>query len=192
MLCNLCSTDKPETEFEKYWHSTFKKFYTRKQCRECMYARAREWKRNNKKKMIKEEIVDTRETYVKLMDDMTSLDYREKPNTYINDTQKELVFYMMKNFFKWTWNEDTGIWSKDGVKDKNNKWLIFNEKTKYKQIRKPRRKFTLEDKLKIVEQVEQFKKMKWSYVKMSDYLGVSDTVLFKWSKQLKKNDEGTS
>lgn len=39
MICNVCNIDKPEKEYQQYWHSTQQKFHTRKECNTCFYGK---------------------------------------------------------------------------------------------------------------------------------------------------------
>jgi len=50
----------------------------------------------------------------------------KKPNTYTSEEQKIEVFMIME-IMGWTYN-DNGVWSKPGIKDKNNKWDNINKK----------------------------------------------------------------
>lgn len=45
MICNNCNTDKEDSNFQTYWHSSQNKFRTRKQCNECFYS-ARQIRKN--------------------------------------------------------------------------------------------------------------------------------------------------
>jgi len=45
-----------------------------------------------------------------------------KPNTYFDEYQKAQTFMVLERL-GWVFNEDTGIWSKEGVKTKDNVWL---------------------------------------------------------------------
>lgn len=45
-----------------------------------------------------------------------------KPNKYLDEFQKAQTFLVLERL-GWVFNEDTGIWSKDGVKDKFGTWL---------------------------------------------------------------------
>jgi hypothetical protein len=63
MICSKCKIDKDESKYQKYFHSTQKKFRIRKECTECLYKQRNERKRLKQKEpnliqvSIKEEIV---------------------------------------------------------------------------------------------------------------------------------------
>jgi hypothetical protein len=69
-----------------------------------------------------------------------------KPNTYNSEYEKSVVFDMMKTM-GWTFNEENGIWFKEGIKDMNGKFDNVTEKilTRYNRKIKP------EDRIKIYE-----------------------------------------
>lgn len=48
----------------------------------------------------------------------------KEPGTWMDDIQKEQV-HMVLGILGWTYNEDTNIFSKEGVKDKFGTWLNF-------------------------------------------------------------------
>lgn len=50
------------------------------------------------------------------------------PNMYTDEYQKEQTFWLME-LLGWKFNKN-GVWSKEGVKDKNKKWYIFEESPK--------------------------------------------------------------
>ena len=54
-----------------------------------------------------------------------------KPNTYLNQQTKDDVFEIM-NAMGWIYN-DNGIFSKEGIKDKNNNWSYLK---RYKRTKK--------------------------------------------------------
>ena len=74
MLCNICSTDKPEDKFLKYFHSTQNKWRIRKQCTECYYNR----KKEKKRRMVNETIIVQPEV-PELQPDL-SIDYSTNPD----------------------------------------------------------------------------------------------------------------
>ena len=47
-ICTKCHTERPDNQYEKYWHSTFQKFYTRKICTPCQREVAKLYKRNKR------------------------------------------------------------------------------------------------------------------------------------------------
>lgn len=69
-----------------------------------------------------------------------------KPNTYNSDYEKSVVFDMMQTM-GWTFNEENGIWFKEGIKDMNGKFdnVVEDIKNKYKG------KISQQDRIKIIE-----------------------------------------
>ncbi len=57
------------------------------------------------------------------------VEVRSIPNTYANDQQRNEVFDFLK-LIGWNFNEEKGIWYKDGIKNKEGKFTNFVEKPK--------------------------------------------------------------
>lgn len=74
MICNLCSTDKPEDNFQKYFHSTQNKWRIRKQCKQCYNNR----KNENRNRMFKQTIIVQPE--VPELQPDPSIDYSTNPD----------------------------------------------------------------------------------------------------------------
>jgi hypothetical protein len=92
------------------------------------------------------------------------------PNEYVNDFQKEQVFILMKAF-GWIFNEDTKIWSKPGVKDKDGNWSnlkVYEKRGKYK----PRKKEYKLTKL-TYEAIVEYRKDNLTYNQIGKLYGVS-------------------
>jgi hypothetical protein len=60
--------------------------------------------------------------YEKIMSEGGSERVCQQPNTYTDEYQKAQTFLVLERL-GWTFNEDTSIWSKEGVKDKFGKWI---------------------------------------------------------------------
>jgi hypothetical protein len=60
-----------------------------------------------------------------------------KPGTYVDKYQKEQLFWVME-LMGWKHN-DNGVFSKDGIKDKDNNWTNVNKIEKVRVERKPRK-----------------------------------------------------
>ena len=60
--------------------------------------------------------------YKKVMSNGGSERIPVKPNIYVDQFQKAQTFMVLERL-GWVFNEDTGIWSKDGVKTKDNVWV---------------------------------------------------------------------
>lgn len=61
--------------------------------------------------------------------------YKSNPNEWVNETQREQTFMVME-VCGWTYN-DNGVWSKPGIKTKDNVWECFEESTKLKRKGSP-------------------------------------------------------
>ena len=72
-----------------------------------------------------------------------------KPNAYMDKYQEEQTHWVMK-LMGWTYN-DNGVWSKEGIKDKDNNWVKIPKEEKVIQVRKTRRTITSDDIKKIIE-----------------------------------------
>jgi hypothetical protein len=70
--------------------------------------------------------------YNKIMSEGGSERVCQKPNTYADEYQKAQTFMVLERL-GWTFNKDTGIWSKDGVKDKFGTWLNIIPQPKIKR-----------------------------------------------------------
>jgi hypothetical protein len=51
-----------------------------------------------------------------------------RPDIYMDEFQKEQVFWLME-LLGWTYN-DNGVWSKDGIKDKDKNWVNIKKDVK--------------------------------------------------------------
>lgn len=59
MICSKCKIEKPEDQYETYWHSRPKKFYTRRICKSCTSIQKKEYKlkiKQDKLNLIEEPI----------------------------------------------------------------------------------------------------------------------------------------
>lgn len=166
MICTICEQDLPEDNFQTYYHSKQQVNRTRKQCTSCFYAKKNEyrykmnrtqciqcdeWKlkseypnykalsKNDKRKKICLRCTaknSSKKRTNRLQDKFEERVYQQ-PNRYHSTSQKETTFELMQAL-GWTFNEDTGIWSKERIKDKNNVWtgVITNEERKRIQTEK--------------------------------------------------------
>jgi hypothetical protein len=107
-VCNKCNKSKEEDEFNTYWHSTFKKHYTRGYCIECEYKKKNEYKRRMR------EVMNNPDDYWGATGD----DYLKNPNEYIDENQRLSVFRVMK-LLGWKFNQNSGIWYKEPLKLKD-------------------------------------------------------------------------
>ena len=60
-----------------------------------------------------------------------------KPNNYTDEYQKEQTFWVMQ-VMGWTYNEN-GVFSKEGIKDKDNNWMNVKKVEKVRVERVPRK-----------------------------------------------------
>lgn len=102
--CKTCFELKPRTEY-------YVKGTIRGVCKQCEKDRA---KQVNLEKRIEQG---------------GSLKVRIVPNTYSDEYQKEMVFNFMVRL-GWVFNEENGIWWKEGIKNKDG---IFNNIKKYEK-----------------------------------------------------------
>jgi hypothetical protein len=103
-----------------------------KQCIKCNEWRTRDYyyklgtdsRFNTCKICIKKK--DDAEREQELIENGGSLKIPQKPNTYRDKYQKQLVFEFLP-MLGWKFNEDNGIWYKPEVKDENGKFLIIRK-----------------------------------------------------------------
>jgi hypothetical protein len=70
--------------------------------------------------------------YNRVMSEGGSERVLQKPNKYADEYQKAQTFMVLERL-GWTFNEDTGIWSREGVKDKFGTWLNIIPQPKIKR-----------------------------------------------------------
>lgn len=100
--CSDCNEVKP---FDDFYKSNLNKLY--KNCKICYVRKNRAAVLENQKQNGGSERVPY------------------YPNDYADEYQKEQTFWLLK-LLGWTYN-DNGVWSKEGIKDKDKKWYIFKE-----------------------------------------------------------------
>lgn len=73
--CTVCHIEKPDSEFQTYYHSSFGKHYTRRQCTECFYS-------------LRNRDFTTREleAIAKSYESVTTERYDSDPNSYVDET----------------------------------------------------------------------------------------------------------
>lgn len=119
-VCNKCNKSKEEDEFNKYWHSTFKKHYVRGYCIQCEYKRKNEYRRRMR------EVMNNPDDYWGATGD----DYLKEPNQYIDENQRLSVFRVMK-LLGWKFNPNLGIWYKEPLKLKDGTFPNLKEGPKF-------------------------------------------------------------
>ena len=106
---------------------------------------------------------------------------KQRPNQYADKYQKEQTFLVM-NVLGYTYNEDSGIWTKPGVKEIIDGKIVFPKIIKKnRKVGKYEVKVDSDMLLKIIEYRE--KGMGW--VKIGDKLDISDTTAFNHYKKWK-------
>jgi hypothetical protein len=101
-----------------------------------------------------------------------------KPNEYVDKYQKEQTFMVMQ-VLGYTYNEETGIWTKPGVKE------VIDGKIVFPNIKKENRLGIYRTKLSssIVKEIIEYRNRGWNNQKIADKLGISDTTVFKYYKK---------
>lgn len=206
--CSKCKLEKSDDKFYTYWHSTQKKYRTRRICTDCTIEQKRQYRLKKRqvneiviKEPIQEEIVQpvslessidlfkdnpdykfcktcntyklrltefytwgkekrpqtlckechnfksrqrTREYFEnKRINNGGSERIKNRPNQYTDEYQKEQTFWIM-NLMGWTFDEETGVWWKEGIKDKFKEWDKIKKRVKPKR---PPRKIIDMDKI---------------------------------------------
>lgn len=95
-----------------------------------------------------------------------------KPNTYRDEYQKEQTFWIME-LMGWTYN-DNGVWSKEGIKDKDKNWVKIPKKEK--GIKKPRPVFDVQEMLRLRNEGYLFREI-------GERLGCSKPTVIKYLKK---------
>jgi hypothetical protein len=234
MVCSVCSIEKNESEFQKYWHSTQNKFRIRKQCSTCFYLRRKKDKliqvpneeeivpqiedmgqpavlyeepthkvckfceelkpleefgvytRNTKqfKPRCKdcERILESKKYRQKIEDRGGSERVPPKPNRYNCRIQKEQTFEFL-TLLGWKFNEDKGIWFKDGIKTEDGLFINIKvqEKVKIpkqkpfrepqKQGRKPHKSWEHKD------EIRKLRKEGWPFWKLAQVFKASQPTI---------------
>ena len=120
--CIVCDDIK---ELDKFVHRrSGSKIYYRNKCKDC----------------YNKEILDKKRK--KVLDEGGSTRVPENPNKYTDKIQKQQTFELMIAC-GWKFNEDNGIWYKEGIKDENGDFLILKKyKRDYMKGIKRRSKYT--------------------------------------------------
>lgn len=218
MICNVCKQDKPESEFQKYWHSVPQKYYIRKQCNKCFYlkriilknpdlyyannpnyrkcAMCQEYKELNTQNFHRNNIKyysSYCKVCIKIRDSKRnkqncgcgSEKVLEKPNKYTDPYQRSCTFEVLENL-GYLYNEEIGVWIKEGIKEYRDGILVFPKVIKYKP--KPGIKVTT----KMVAQMIRLYGLNWTYKKIAKKLNISETTVFKhikkWQEALKSEN----
>jgi hypothetical protein len=129
--CSMCMEHKPSTDFYKNYRTGY--YHTR--CKKCH----NEYTGIRQKEYYEE----------KYKNNGGSERIIPKPNQYTDVYQKEQTHWLM-NLLGWTYN-DNGVWSKEGIKNKDKEWDKIPKKIKEIKLRKSRYILTQEDIERIFE-----------------------------------------
>ena len=100
------------------------------------------------------------------------------PNQYVDKYQKEQTFYVMETL-GYTYNQDSGVWTKPGIKELIDGKIVFPKIKKKIKVGIYETKVTSD----MLEKIIEYKEMGWNYEKIGDKLGISDTTAFKYYKK---------
>jgi hypothetical protein len=104
-----------------------------------------------------------------------------KPNTYTSTEQKDLAFELM-TALGFTFNEETGRWSKDGFKNEDGTFVQIEEK---KRLEKERRLKEIEE-LDIWNKIRYLREAGYSINEISSDTGINRTAIYKFLSNGKK------
>lgn len=102
---------------------------------------------------------------------------KNRPNVYMDEYQKEQTFWIM-NLMGWTFDEETGVWWKEGIKDKFKQWDKIKNRVKVKPEKQKRKIIDMD---KIVE----LKNRGFSNTQISDMLDYTQVTIRKYLKLYK-------
>jgi hypothetical protein len=100
---------------------------------------------------------------------------KSKPNEYTDKYQKECTFNLMQ-LLGYTYDEPTGIWVKEGLKE------IKNGKAYFPTIVKPK-VFGQKVTQSMIDEMIRLRKLGYGYYKISEKMEISDTTVFKYLKR---------
>jgi hypothetical protein len=107
-----------------------------------------------------------------------------QPNTYLDETQKRQTFWLME-LLGWTYN-DNGVWSKEGIKDKDNNWVNINKDEPKQKIK---RKSPIRRRQIDVDKIIELRMKGWKITHIADALGYSKPTVRTKLKQFYPNEE---
>jgi hypothetical protein len=211
MNCRKCKEDKPDTEFQTYFHSTQNVYRTRRQCNQCFNYVKKQLHLSKKMKVciecgenkLKTEFYnlrslgpnDRRHNICKVCTrayekrTRTKHSSREdrgepvhwRPNTYNSIEQKDLAFELMEAL-GFTFQPDTGRWHKDGFKNPDGTFVHIEEKKRFEQERRLKE---IED-LDIWSKVSYLRERGTTINQISIDTGVNLTAIYKFLQYGKK------
>ena len=165
--CKKCKEVKLLSEYHTYSaHNKKNHFLT---CKTCVNLK---------------ENIRTKRNRLKFLEDNGGSNYHlQNPNEYIDDYQRDATFNLMKRF-GWIFNEENGIWWKEGIKTKDG---VFINVSKRKRIRiNPMAKIPyhirIDKKEEMFKEILKLRETGLSFDKIGKKIGISDTTVYKWLK----------
>lgn len=153
-VCIQCGEEKEGKYFPKYKSIPFH-YKQSKICLRCTAENSR-IKHGNRRKEKGEVVPD-------------------KPNVYTSTEQKEIAFELMTSL-GFTFNEETGRWSKEGFKNEDGTFVQIEEK---KRLEKERRLKEVEE-LNIWDKIRYLREQGHSIRQISDDIGINYTAVHKF------------
>lgn len=103
-----------------------------------------------------------------------------KPNQYVDKHQKKQTFMVM-GILGYTYNEETGIWTKPGMKE------VIDGKVVFPKIKKQKKLGTYDTRVtyEVLQKIIEYKEMGWNYERIGNRLDISDTTVYKHYKRWK-------
>lgn len=208
-VCTKCKIEKELDQYQKYFHSSQQKWRVRGECTDCYYkSRLKRknpelyyqnnpdykkcktcstWKiqdefhyhsrvtgvRFNECKLCQNE-KDKIKYQQELEENGGSSKVSPKPNVYKDKYQKEQTFMVME-VLGYIYNEDSGIWTKPGVKE------LVDGKIVFSKIKSKPRVGIYQVKMDYnkLELMKEYRQRGYSYDKIANLLGISDTTVYK-------------
>ena len=166
-ICTRCHTERPYDQYEKYWHSTFQKFYTRKICTPCQRERS---------KIYKQKIREKQKLVPKPLDPYQ--EYMKNREMFLEERKSDLYHFMVA--IGWTYSIEKNIFYKDSFKDIDGNFHLPERKYLLTDIIKPKKTPELIDK------IVNLRKKGWSYLKIGEEIGITERIAYNWAN--KKNN----
>jgi hypothetical protein len=162
--CNTCEKVKP---LEQYYKSAKCVGGKSNRCIECQIKKDRD------------------ERLEELIENGGSLRRYEEPNRYYDEFQKEATFNLLYAM-GWSFNEDKGIWWKEGIKTEDGVFLNINEpKVKSYSDRHKKRNSVINKELQ--QKIYQLHLDGYLKIEIANMLNVSKISVYKYIKKYEKS-----
>jgi hypothetical protein len=158
--CNTCGVNKV---LEQYYFHCKAKDQRFGRCIECQRKKDRE-----QSKLKKEE-------------QGGSLLVLMKPNTYVDEYQKENTFQLMKSI-GWSFNEENGVWWKEGIKSKDGVFINIPVTVKKIYRRRPPKKQQPKYSQEVIDGMKQLRKKGETLQSIADKYDCSPPTVIKYIK----------